>query len=243
MLSRQPKEDGDHQSAARLELSIGPRFPARPVCGQAKLAELLQNCRINWRRTIFPRSSFNLVSLHESLLVLTPNDIGNRTGLVETNIWGMLFYGVELDIEVGPRQTAGLHQIPMTGVHLYRLVGHLLVFLEHAKQMISLLGYEGPLSIDTALSGILGVPWLYSQDRTAVEKGPVSELDDAFSFCVPATTDEFKSHRDGLAITMLQYIFFGMNWADHASSLTALEEILRSGYEYNFWGNPNAPEV
>jgi hypothetical protein len=92
-LSRQPKEDGSHHSAARLELSVGPRFPTRPVCEQTKLAQLLQNCRINWRQTTFPQSNSNFVSQHESFL--TPCDARYRGVFVEANIWGMLFYGSE----------------------------------------------------------------------------------------------------------------------------------------------------
>jgi hypothetical protein len=241
-LSRQSKEDGGHQSAARLELSLGPRFPTRPVCEQTKLAQVLQNCRINWRQTTFPYSSSNFVSQHESALFLTPSDTRNRGGFVEANIWGMLFYGSELDIEIGPKQTAGLHQTPTTGIHLYRLVGYLLVFLAHAKQMITGFGYDGPLTIDIALSGIIDIPWLYSEDNMGIFKGPVSELDDAFSFCIPTTSDGLREHRDTLAMKMLQYILFGMNWSDYASKPELLEKLLRSGYRYNFWGEPSVLE-
>jgi hypothetical protein len=71
-------------------------------------------------------------------------------------------------------------------------------------------------------------------------KGPVSELDDAFSFCLPTTSDEIRDRRDGLVMNMLQYILFGMNWSDYAGDPKLLEELLRSGYAYAFWGNPTA---
>jgi hypothetical protein len=106
--------------------------------------------------------------------------------------------------------------------------------------MILRFGYEGPLSIEITLSGILGVQWFYSLDRVGMYPGPVSELDDEFSFSLPTTTEMLKDRRDALVRSMLQSILFGMNWADYASDLGHLEELLRSGYEYNFWGNPTA---
>ena len=150
----------------------------------------------------------------------------------------MLFYGTELEIELGPKQTGGLQQESIAGIHLYRLVGYLLVFAEHAKRMISLFGYEGPLSIEVTLSRILGIPWLYSQDGMGIYRGPASELDDGFSFSVPSSTDSLGKGRDGVARSLLQSILFGMNWADYAGDTAHLEKLVRSGYNYNFRGNP-----
>jgi hypothetical protein len=233
--------------AARLECSVGPRFPARPVCEQAKLALDLQDVRIQWRGTTFPRRNSLFVSQHESVLLLTPADVTNRVGLVETSIWGMLFYVTELAIEIGPLQT--LRPDPtildptIKGIHLYRLVGYLLVFCEHAKQTLSRVGYLGPLSIDLTLGGILGVPWLYSEGGVGIYTGPVSELDDEFSFSLSTTTEELRERRDAIVMRMLEYILFGMNWADYASNPSVIEKLVRSGYEYNFWGKPTALQV
>jgi Schlafen, AlbA_2 len=238
-LSRQAKGDGTHRSAARLELSLGPRFPARPVCEQTKLAHELRECRVKWRQIGFPYASLSVVSQHESALILTAKDARNRCELIEANVWGMLFYGVELDIEIGPKQTGGLVVTSTTGIHLYRLVGYLLVFVQHATQLMSGLGYAGPLSIEIALSGIRDVPWLYSENNSLMT-GPISELDDGFSFDLQTTSDELRDRRDGLVMNMLQYILFGMNWSEYASDPKLLEDLMTAGYGYNFWGQPAA---
>ena len=246
LLSRPVTEDKNQvssRSAARIELSVGPRFPARPVYEQAHLAEDMRNCRINWRGTTFPLSNANFVSQHESALFLTPRDSRNRVGLVEANIWGMLFYGTELDIEIAPQGTRAFQSNPISGIHLYRLVGHLLVFIEHATKMISRFSYEGTLSIDMTLSGILGVPLLYTRGDNVMYKGPISELDDDFSFSLPTTSEALRKQSDGLVMSMLQYILFGMNWPEYASSADSREALMRSGYEYNFWPEPKVLRV
>ena len=222
--------------AARLECSVGPRFPARPVCEQAKLALELPGPRVPWRGTAFPHVTSVFVSQHESALLLTPADAQNRVGLVEATIWGMLFYVTELAIEIGPLQTLRPDTPIIKGIHLHRLVGYLLVYCEHARHILSRVGYAGPLSIDVTLSGILGVPWLYSEDGVGIYTGPVSELDDAFSFSLSTTTEELRERRDAIVIRMLEYILFGMNWAAYASDRRVIENLVRSGYKYNSWG-------
>jgi hypothetical protein len=128
-----------------------------------------------------PRASF--VSQHESALSLAP---GETEMMVEATIWGMLFYGAGLIIERGGGR----------GIHLYSLVGHLLVFLEHAKKMTTAFSYDGPLSIDITLRGIRDVPWLYMPDGVLCQ-GPLSVLDDTFSFSLPTTSDMLREQSDG----------------------------------------------
>ena len=118
-----------------------------------------------------------------------------------------------------------------------RFLGYVLICAEHAKQMITRWGYQGPLTVNVAINGILGIPWLYSDDAFGIFLRPASELDDGFSFSLPATTDLLMERRDALVADMLQQILFGMNWADRAGA-SGLEKLLRSGYEYNFWGKP-----
>jgi len=140
----------------RLQVSVGPRFPAHPVCTQTSLVDTFTNCLINWRGVGFPRNAAKFVTQHESILSLADRETGM---MVEANIWGMLFYGTDLDTEINLKSTS------ISSIHLYRLVGHLLVFTEHANQMTSRFGRESPLSFDVTLSGILGVPWLYFARR------------------------------------------------------------------------------
>ena len=170
---------------------------------------------------------------------MKPRDAHNRVMMIDANIWGLLFYGAELEIEFGPNQIR-LVKEAIRGVHLYRFIGLLLVFTEHARQVISRLGYEGPLTVDVTLSGILGVQWLYSQDGMGMYQGPISELDDGFSFSLPTGTDVLQQRRDSIVRSMLQSILFGMNWADYASDAGNLEKLLRDGYGYNFWNKTAA---
>lgn len=228
----QGSSDASHsRQAVRLQVSVGPRFPSHPVCTQPTLVDTFTNCLINWRDVGFPRNAAKFVTQHESILSLAD---GETNMMVEANIWGMLFYGTELDIEINLKSTS------MSGIHLYGLVGYLLVFAEHANQMTSHFGRESPLSFDVTLSGVLGVPWLYSQDIGGIHEGPKSPLDDEFSFSLPTTTEELRKRPDALVMSMLQYILFAMNWSDFVNKPGRLESLLRSGYKYNSWGEPKA---
>jgi hypothetical protein len=37
---------------------------------------------------------------------------------------------------------------------------------------------------------------------------------------------------------ILRYVFFAMNWVNIADTDQRLEGLVRSGYDYNSWGNP-----
>jgi hypothetical protein len=85
-------------------------------------------------------------------------------------------------------------------------------------EIISRVGYEGALTLEVRLSGILGIPWLFN-----IAEGPASELDEEFSFSLSTATEELREHRDAIVIGMLRYILFGMNLADYASDSSRLE--------------------
>jgi hypothetical protein len=216
--------------AVRLEVSVGPRFPARPACTQAALVESFKNCHITWCGAPFPHISVPLASQHESILSLETHP---AKMMVEANVWGMLFYGTDLPTKII------LEQNTINGIHLHRFAGHLLVFAEHAKRMISCLGCVGPLSFDVTLSGIRGIPWLYA-DMGGICDGPKSPLDDEFSFSLPATSEELREQRDKLVLAMLQFVLFATNWSDFANRPASLESLLRSGYKFSMWKEPPA---
>ena len=226
-----------------LQVSIGASFPAHPVCEHGKLVSTLQGTRVNWRQASFPYTSAKCVSQHESALFVTPRDANNQVGLIEANVWGVMFYGIELEIEIDSTKTLGMIKEPISGIHLYRLVGYLLVFAEHAKQMIAKCGYEGSVTVQVALNGIRGVHWLYTQTGADASRGPRSELDDEFLFSLPSDTESLKHRRDAIVRDVLQLILFGMNWPDYAASTNSLEQLLRDGYRYNFWGDPTALQL
>jgi len=68
-------------------------------------------------------------------------------------------------------------------------------------------------------------------------------LDDEFLFALETTTEMLRQDRDGLVISMLRYILFGMNWADYASDTDQLERLVLSGYKYNFWTTPTRLQI
>ncbi|HEX3745409.1 MAG TPA: ATP-binding protein [Bryobacteraceae bacterium] len=229
LLRSRTRNEGDvvfgQQGAPRLEVSIGPRFPARPLCEQSALVEAFKKCEIGWRQGNFPRYSSTYISQHESTLSLTP---GETEMIVEATVWGMLFYGTTLSTkrDLGPAS--------ISGVHLYSLVGYLLVVLRHANKLFSGWPYQGPLSLEVSVRCIRGVPWIYSDGGVPVE-GPVSELDDDFCFSVPSTTDDLRQRPDITVINLLRRILFGMNWALPASDPAILDGLLKAGRNYNFW--------
>jgi hypothetical protein len=70
MQAKGPTDKLRRQGSARLEVSIGPRFPAQPICTQTALVDAFKKCRINWRQVGFPRNAATIVSQHESVLSL-----------------------------------------------------------------------------------------------------------------------------------------------------------------------------
>src|ERR1022692_1542363 len=51
---------------SRLEICVAPRFPARPMCEETKLASLVLGSAVSWRQTGYPRMGNGPVSQHES---------------------------------------------------------------------------------------------------------------------------------------------------------------------------------
>jgi Putative DNA-binding domain len=218
---------------ARFDLSIGPRFPAQPLCEHYRLLSILPAKRISWRQVGFPRSTGGgFISQHESILSLRP---GSHFSMLEANTWGVLFYASEIELE--PPQQAKV----MQGIHSYHFVGQLLVFLEHARVVLGELGYVGPLTVEMRLEAIRGVPWITFEDRMAFT-GPASQLDDVVTFSVDATADDLANRRDALAMNILRYVFYASNLTD-AVSVSSLEAYVRNGYDYNMWGTPTSLRV
>lgn len=161
---------------------------------------------------------------HESAVVLRP---GRDFSIFEANIWGMLFYGTQID---------GDHNGTF-GIHLYEFVGTLMVFLQHAGEMLPALGYTGPILVETALSRILGVQWLHAPQGW-ITTSPGSKLDDYVAFSLETTSEVLHETPDAVAMDVLRYVFFSVNWPDLVDTPQKLEELVRSGYKYNSWRQP-----
>lgn len=207
-----------------LDFCVVPRFPARPVCQQDHLVPCIMSNLVQWRGIAFPRLGNNIVTQHESAIVLRPC---RDFSMFEANIWGLLFYGTQID---------GDHNGTI-GIHLYEFVGTLMVFLQHAGKMLHAIGYTGPILIETALSAILGVQWLHApQGWLSISAG--SKLDDHFEFSIEKTSESLQETPDAVAMEILCRVFFSVNWPDLIDSQKKLEDLIRDGYKYNRWQEP-----
>jgi hypothetical protein len=210
-LATHPSEFG-----ARLELCLVPRFPARPLCEQGKLMALIMENYLPWRGIRFPNLSGSIVSQHESAIVLEPVvDLS----LFEANIWGMLFYCTKI--------------ADANSIHLYGFVGYLVLFLRHAEKVLRALGYAGPIYIETTLASMRGIPWLLHEQGLVPTAG--SELDNDVAFSITTTSEELCEKPDDIAMDILRYVFFSVNWPDLIDTPKKLEELVLRGYKFNYW--------
>ena len=151
--------------SSRLELSFVPRFPSRPICEQENLKTFISSSTELWRGNMFPRVQNGIISQHESAVVFGR---ARLISIFEANIWGMLFYGTQID---GDHNGA-------RGIHLYEFVGSVLAYVRHATKLFQALGYAGPILIEMTVASIRGMPWLYSHQGAWLESHSGSELDD-----------------------------------------------------------------
>jgi hypothetical protein len=204
-----------------LEFCVLPRFPARQPCRQEELRTYIQKTWMSWRGVLFPETRNAVLSQHESAIVL---DVATGTSIFEVNVWGLLFYAARI---AGDRNGA-------FGVHLHEFVGHVLLFLEHSGRMLQMLGYTGPLLIETAIGPIRGVPWLYVLNRSfGLSATPGSQLDDELAFSISTTSEELVEKRDAVAMEVLRYILFSVNSPNLVGAQQKLENLIQMGCEYN----------
>ena len=208
----------------RLEFCVVPLFPARQLCEREKLKAYIQNSWMNWRNTTFPEIGKPVLSQHESAIVL---NVTKGISIFEVNVWGMLFYGAEIEINEGGN----------VGIHLYQFVGYVLIFIVHAARMLQAMGYSGLIHINISLGAILQVPWLHAPQGWLVER-PGSELDDEAVFAISTTSEALGAKPDGIAMDVLRNALFSVNSSGLVDTPQKLEALLRKGYEYNSWPQP-----
>jgi hypothetical protein len=121
-----------------------------------------------------------------------------------------------------------------SGIHLYSFLGNLLVFLRHAREIAGRIGLVGPLLIQIRLEGIRGVPWVYAENNAPI-RGPASLLDNHALISLSIPAEDLQRRTDGVAIQILEQVFFAMNWADLVGDREQIRQIVRNGYRYNYW--------
>jgi len=213
-----------------IEIVFVPRFPARPLCGQEELINHVRSSGFHWRSGKFPSTSSPTISQHESLLTLDP---ARPVSIFEVNVWGMLFYGTYMPTT---------NPSDVTGIHINRVIGSMLVFVVHAGKMIQALGYSGPIMLDVSLRSIIDVSWVHAWQGYP-EKVGGSRLDDEVTFNVQSTTDDLRDRPYGVLIEILRQILFSVDLAGYAGSTQNLETIVKKGYEYNGWEKPTTLRI
>jgi hypothetical protein len=212
-----------------LDLCIVPRFPARPLCEQEELKPIIEGSVMTWRGVGFPMLRNNITAQFESAIILQPV---TALSIFEINIWGMLFYSMKID-----QNESGTN-----GIHLYRFVGSLMVFVKHAAKVFKALGYSGPLRIEPSLTSIRGMQWLHSLEGPWMSIKPGSELDNDITFSFTTTSEDLYDRSDSVVMHLLRYILFSVDWPSLVE-LEILERLIRQGYTFNSWKVPPNLEV
>jgi hypothetical protein len=207
---------------------ISPRYPNRKMFEATELIRIVGEKNIDWRRVAFPRTTQGIISQQDSVLVLRP---GSSFSLLEASIWGLLSYSTEIEIDTGTPH--GREGGPI-GIHLNHLLGHLLVFAEHARQMFHARNYTGTLSAQLNLRNIRNVPWIYFPDGFATE-GPKSILDDSAVIEMEIDASLLIESRDAFIGNLLKQLLFALNWPAVASSDEQIQQLISFGYKYNMW--------
>lgn len=221
-----PEMAGRNFLDSRVELGLGPRFPASPLCEHHLLLTTLRKQSVAWRQVGFPRNSNAAMTQHESAIIFRPCGPGSY---LEATIWGTLFYATPI-AEQRPEYT---------GIHTNGFIGHVLVFLRHALNLLTRIGYSGPVHTELVLHNIRDIPWISFPDGFA-EIASSCQLDNTVTFTLETTTADLQQGPNAFTGELLRLVFFAMNWPDIADSPEKLEAIITTGYEYNFWGSRRA---
>lgn len=215
-----------------LQMCVVPRFPSRQLCEQSNLKQHLLSTCVNWRQTLFPDlSRRQVVWQHESAIIIDPTV---RTSFLEVNTWGMTFYGTGIEINYSESQ----------GIHPLDVVGYVLVFMRHAGSLLQKMGFAGPILIETTFASLIDAQWfLLGPGGTAILSEPKPQFDDEVVFSVPTTSDALIEKPDGIVMEVLQHLFFGANRSGYVENRENLENLIRRGYDFNFWPKPTVLKV
>jgi len=220
-----------------LELAVVPRFPVTPLCKQEHLKPLLLKSAATARQTSFPDLTRGIIAQHESVLVL--HAAAEDYSIFAADIWGLVFYGTRIDDNREYLFTGSPDTSNATAIHLHQFVGHVLVFVASAANILQNLEYSGSMQIEVRLGSIRGVGWLRFVDRQNTTEGSGSALDDEVAFTIPITSSDLRSRPDGIAMDILRLALFSVDSSELVGTIQALERVIRDGYSYNFWPEPD----
>ena len=202
-----------------LYVAAVPSFPVAPLADQGAIGEFLRNERLAWRQVRFPRGQ-EVVTQHESVLDL---HVAYGFSLLEANIWGQLFYAMEVE-----RVEEEEHSI-----HLYSFLGHLQIYLHHAARFFGHFGFDGVLQLRVRMTGLRGVRFRY--ERMPDYRNIASRFDDQVDVSVEVPASEFLEDHLEAAKELYRLIFFAVNWPE-ATDDASLQRLVQWGNEYNGLG-------
>ena len=144
---------------------------------------------------------------------------------MDANIWGQLYHATEVE---------DLNKDQQNVIHLHLLLGHLLVYLEHARMFYQRVGFNGSLRIVLRLERVLRVP-LYSNHIKFMADPPSSQFDDVIGFSTDFSSQIFESDRDNIASQLIGTILFALNWPSVATDENTIEIFIADAYKFNGW--------
>ena len=130
-------------SQATMFLVVSPLFPSRQLVSEQELENQVVSFVVRWRQVGFPSIS-RKVTQKESVLLLNPS---GDFSLFEATSFGQLFYAFDI---IDSDTTLRRGSVPQS-IHLYELLGHILVVLQHAGVLLARLGYRGDVILRTRL--------------------------------------------------------------------------------------------
>lgn len=213
---------------ATLSLSVGPQFPTRRLVSDHDLLVLIESQRVPWRSVGFPDGR-EMITQQDSVLVLQPV-LG--FSMCEANGWGYLVYSCEIE------HLARSEESQVSGIHLYAFLGHILVFLEHARMVYRTLGYDGSLIVRALLKRVRGKPFMQLPYGNVPAIGPASRIDDEISLDISTSATRLREERDKVAGDLLKTLFFALNWPQQGADVETVKDLLDKGAHYNSWNRP-----
>jgi hypothetical protein len=217
-----------------LTLAACPTFPDKELVPRARAKDLLTSSIIPWRSGTFPYS-VEAITQHESMVVVRPS--GLDRSFLELNTWGLLFYGHNIYFDQS--QQVNSSTAPR-GIHLYSLIGHILVYLEHFRSIFQKIGFEGSLLIRVRLDKIRGISLLYSDGWNGLSANPASPLDDDFEFEMLTDSCRLLGDRDGLTVELIKVLLYALNQHDTAINDQSIMKLIAAGYWFNSWSAQSA---
>ncbi len=213
---------------ATLIVTVCPTFPSRQLIQHGALISRFETHHIPWRRTGFPAPNLPKVSAHESMLI--PGG-AYFFSLLEMTVWGHLFYALELEDLLRTDDGSGGGG-ELRGIPLSRMLGFLMVFLAHASSALTILGYDGPLTVRVQMLRIRGIPFLVSRLRQGHPQG-AAPFDNTLAFEVSASSTRLASDLDSLVGEIAQTILLGLNLPGPALGPDAVKGLVQKAKEYS----------